>query len=233
MAFSYMKLRKMKGTRNSGTRYLVWATKKRKWADRSKEKYISKKKSFIIEGMHAAGKTREIEKINRQARSVWPNKTIIYLRATDSLADWFAKMLTKEDEAALLAANPDEAEELAANIKRQHVRVATLVNKAAGAVLLVDDLDKLAGKKKEIVKDLIRVSAVVGGTVSDYRELDNTIERQLKHKGVEVLKMSSEASYDATYILFAFFVLALFATQQYELAMLVMAGRYAMKGVQK
>jgi len=236
MAFSYMKFKRVKTSktgRNTSTRYLVWTQKKRKWADRSKEKYISKKKSFVIEGAHASGKTREIEKIRRRAGEVWTGRPVIYLRATDSLADWFNKNLTKDDEAALIQANPDDAEEIAANIKKQHIKIAQIVNKSADAVLLVDDIDKLAGKKKEIVKDLIRVSPVVVCTTSDYKEIDNTIERQLKNKGVEVLKMSSDASYDATYILFALFVLSLVMAGQPELAILVMAGRYAMKGVQK
>ena len=233
MAFCYMKFKKAKSTRGTGTRFLVWAEKKRKWANKSKEKYISKKKSIIIEGLHASGKTREIEKIRRRSKEVWGNKTLIYIRATDSMADWFAKNLSKDDEQKLIEANKEDAETIIANIKKQHIKIAQLTNKADGAVLLLDDIDKLIGKKKEIVKDLVRVSGVVVATASDYRDIDNTVERQLKNKGIEVLKMTSEASYDGTYILFAVFVLMLIAIGQPEMAMLIMAGRYAMKGVQK
>jgi rRNA-processing protein FCF1 len=230
----FKRVKTSKTGRNTNTRYLVWTQKKRKWADRSKEKYISKKKSIVIEGAHASGKTREIEKIKRRAAEVWGGAaTIIYLRATDSLADWFNKNLRKEDEAKLIQANPEEAEEIAANIKKQHIKIAQLIHKIDGGVLMVDDIDKLAGKKKEIIKDLVRAAGVVVCTASDYREIDNTIERQLKNKGVEVLKMSSDASYDATYVLFAMFIIALFMAGQPELAMLIMAGRYAMKGIQK
>ncbi len=233
MAFAYMRFKKAKSTKKSGTRFLIWTEKKRKWANKSKEKYISKKKSIVIEGLHASGKTRELNKILRHSKNVWGTRTIIHLRSSDSLVDWFAKNLETEDEQKLLEANKKDAEMLAANIKRQHIKIAQLANKSDKAILLLDDVDKLVGKKKEIVKDLIRVSGVVICTASDYADIDNTIEKMLKNKGIEVLKMSSDASYDGTYILFAVFILMLFSIGQPELAMLVMAGRYAAKGVAK
>lgn len=233
MAFAYMRFKKAKSTQKTGTRFLIWTEKKRKWANKSKEKYISKKKSIVIEGLHASGKTRELNKILRRSEEVWKKKTIIHLRASDSLVDWFAKNLEAEDEQKLIDANTKDAEMLAANIKRQHIKIAQLANKSDQSILLLDDVDKLVGKKKEIVKDLIRVSSVVICTASDYSDIDNTIEKMLKNKGIEVLKMSSDASYDGTYILFAVFILMLFSIGQPELAMLVMAGRYAAKGVQK
>ena len=233
MAFAYMRFKKAKSTQKSGTRFLIWTEKKRKWADKSKEKYISKKKSIIIEGLHASGKTRELNKIMRRSGEVWTRKTIIQLRASDSLVDWFAKNLESDDEQKLIDANKKDEEMLVANIKRQHIKIMQLTNKSDGCILLLDDVDKLVGKKKEIVKDLIRVSSVVVCTTSYYADIDNTIEKMIKNKGSEILRMSSDASYDGTYILFAVFVLMLFAIGQPELAMLVMVGRYAAKGVKK
>ncbi|HEQ3619695.1 TPA: hypothetical protein VGT34_002000, partial [Campylobacter jejuni] len=50
---------------------------------------------------------------------------------------------------------------------------------------------------------------------------------------LEVIALSSKASLDATNALFVIFVLALFATGLHELALLVTAGRIAMRGMQK
>ncbi|ELH2547305.1 hypothetical protein RO526_001786, partial [Campylobacter jejuni] len=49
----------------------------------------------------------------------------------------------------------------------------------------------------------------------------------------EIVSLSSKASIDATNALLVLFVLALFATGLYELALLVTAGRIAMRGMQK
>ena len=47
---------------------------------------------------------------------------------------------------------------------------------------------------------------------------------------IEKIQLSSKASVDATNILFAMFLLALLVSGQTEMAMLVMMGKYVMKG---
>lgn len=227
--FSYFKLKPKAGTKN---RYLYFVTKKRKWSNKEKAQYISKKSSILIEGLHASGKTREIEKLYKRRNELWGNKhRYIYLKATDSLADWLAKNLNKEIENEFIEEHKDE-EEIVQNIKRQHVRIAQLVYASEGSILMIDDIDKLQGKKKEIIKDLIKASKVTIATTSNYKEMDKTIQKILERKGIEILNLTTEVSYDATFVLFAVFVITLFAIGQHELAILVMAGRYAMKGIQ-
>ena len=46
-----------------------------------------------------------------------------------------------------------------------------------------------------------------------------------------LIDLNTSTSYDATNIVFVVFIISLFTTGMYEMAMLVMAGRFAMKGM--
>ncbi|EJJ7411242.1 hypothetical protein NJL15_001760 [Campylobacter coli] len=70
-------------------------------------------------------------------------------------------------------------------------------------------------------KDEISINKTIGGILKSRR------------KKLEIVSLSSKASIDATNALLVLFVLALFATGLYELALLVTAGRIAMRGMQK
>ena len=48
---------------------------------------------------------------------------------------------------------------------------------------------------------------------------------------LEFLNLNTSTSYDATNIVFVMFILGLFTTGLYEAAILVMAGRFALKGM--
>lgn len=69
-------------------------------------------------------------------------------------------------------------------------------------------------------------------TAKDENSMNKTISGIIKarKKKLEVVSLSSKASVDATNVLFVIFVLTLFATGLHELALLVTAGRLALRG---
>jgi uncharacterized protein YgfB (UPF0149 family) len=228
--FRYLKFKKKK---YCNKRFIYLIEKKRKWHNKEKKKYISKKSSFVIEGLHASGKTRELLKIHEKKYDIWSEKeNFILIKASDSLSDWLNKNIDKKTKETFINEHKENIE-IIENIRKQHIKIAQLIFKAENGIVLIDDIDKLSGKKKEIVKDLIKVSKITIATATEYKDIDKTIEKLLKSKNIELIQLTTDASYDATFVLFAIFVVMLFAAGQHELAILVMAGRYAMKGIQK
>ena len=117
-------------------------------------------------------------------------------------------------------------------MKKQYVKFEALVEKAKKSVLIIDDIDKITGKKLELTKDLIRNCKryVVTAKVED--NINRTIRNIMfkRRMKISTVQLTSKASVDATNILFAIFILGLFVGGLPEMAMLVMAGRMVTKG---
>ena len=95
----------------------------------------------------------------------------------------------------------------------------------------MDDTDKLTGKKLEIAKDLLRNCRNFIITATDEHNLNKTIRFMIIRKNPTIIYLNTSTSYDATNIVFVMFILGLFTTGLYEAAILVMAGRFALKGM--
>ena len=225
-------LRLKKHPKYKDQRVIYFRTRPKKFA-KAKDHYISKKKSLLIEGMNASGKSKEIKKLFDRKNEVYiKEKEFIFLKATDSLTDWFQANLKKSDANKLLedpSLTDEEKEEIEDNINKQYIKIQMLIRKTKGAVLFVDDIDQLSGKKLEVVKDLVKVSKLVIATCKSKRDINKTILNYLDTKQYQEIKLKSDSSYDATNILFVVVILALLATGNLSVAAVLMAGRFALK----
>ena len=230
MAITYFRIRKQKGTKKKS---IIFRERPKKYSKQVKETYIKKTKSLIIEGMHASGKTKELEKIISVKEDIFKQSVFIHIRGTDPFSDWYNTNIKSKDVKKVISdetLTEEERIEIEENIRKQHIKIHTLITKAKGSVLFIDDIDALQGKKVEIVKDLIRASSVVICTAKSESEINKTITALLHRKGYETVSLGTAQSYDATNILFVTMVLAMVATGNHAMALLVMAGRYALKG---
>jgi len=192
---------------------------------------VSKKKSLVITGLHASGKTKELKKIFKNKEDIFKQDKFVWISATDSLSDWFNLNLKKKDTVEFLESfSEEERAEIEEDLKKQHIRIQNLINKTTKAVLFLDDIDLLQGKKREVAKDIIKVSSIVICTAKNIQEIDKTVMYILNKKEYQEIALSSEQSYDATNILFMLMILAMVITGNIELAAIIMAGRYALKG---
>jgi len=225
----YLQIKSQKGTAKKS---IIFRERPKKYSKTLKETYIPKTRSIIITGMHASGKSREIQKIFKDKESIFKHKNFIWISAIDPFSDWFNHNIKKDDTKDFLKSIESEEEriEVEADIRKQHIKIQTLINKTSKAVLFIDDIDYLQGKKKEIVKDLIKISSLVVCTAKNTQEIDKTITSILHRKKYQEIALSSNQSYDATNILFVTMILGMLATGNLAMAMLVMAGRYALKG---
>jgi hypothetical protein len=99
-------------------------------------------------------------------------------------------------------------------------------------LMIIDDLDKVTGKKLELTKDLLRNCKRYVITARSEDNINRTLRNIMFKRKMKITKvqLSSKASVDATNILFAMFIVVLFVGGLPEVAMLVMAGRMITKG---
>ncbi|MFK0359277.1 hypothetical protein ACISIO_09390, partial [Campylobacter coli] len=118
---------------------------------------------------------------------------------------------------------------------KKYLKIIAYVEKPKNSYCRIDNLDKLTGKQLEMVKDLLTCFKRFITTAKDEMSINNTIGGILKgrRKRLEVIALSSKALLDATNALFVIFGLSLFEPGLHELALLVTAGRTALRGMQK
>jgi len=208
--------------------------------DKPKETYISKKGSLIIYGIEASGKTQKLTTIVNHVDELWKKETKIIFKATDSLSEILHKNLDGDEETQKLLItdetieNLDDVEDLAdiLDVKKQYVKFEALNEKAKNSILIIDDIDKLTGKKLELTKDLLRNCKRFVLTARSEDSINRTLRNIMFKRKMKIttVQLTSKASVDGTNILFAVFLLGLLISGMPEMAMLVMMGRFVMKG---
>lgn len=213
-----------------GTNYLYLREKNKKF-DKAKETYLSKKQNLLILGIEASGKSARLRTVIKAVDLLWKNEDKIIFKATDSLFEILHKNLPDEKEVSCLLVTED-GEELELDTSKQYIKFQALIEKAKKSTLIIDDIDKLTGKKLELTKDLVRNCKRFVATAKAEDTINRTLHNLMFRKRQKVLQvqLTSKASVDATNILFALFVLSLFVAGMPEAAMLILAGRFAMKG---
>jgi len=231
-----MQFFRIKKVKDRNFKSLIFRERKRKY-EKESDTYISKVKPVIIYGKAATGKSKEISKLWEQKQEIWDEKkySFIWFSGTDSITEILHKNLTDEDNAKF---SEDKLEEyldfdidLDEHINKQYIKLRILSEKAKSSILFMDNTDKLTGKKLEIAKELLRNSKSFVITATDDHTINKTIRFQVLKKNPTIIDLNTSTSYDATNIVFVMFILGLFTTGMYEMAMLVMAGRFAMKGM--
>ncbi|EMQ3101383.1 hypothetical protein WF003_001737 [Campylobacter coli] len=198
--------------------------------------FISKKSDILITGINASGKSKRLNSFLQNAKDLWKKEHVIFFHATDSLSEIFHRNLDNDDETKRLIYGENANLNLEnLDTSKNYLKIIALVEKSKNSTLIIDDLDKLNGKKLEMAKELLRNCKRFIATAKDEISINKTIGGILKsrRKKLEIVSLSSKASIDATNALLVLFVLALFATGLYELALLVTAERIAMRGMQK
>lgn len=222
----------------SGGRNLILREKNNMY-DKPTETYISKKGSLMIFGIEASGKSHKLVTIVKNADLLWVKETKIIFKATDSLSEILYKNLDGDEETQKLLItggshdieNIEDIEELF-DLKKQYIKFEALTEKAKKSVLIIDDLDKITGKKLELTKDLMRNCKRFVITAKNEESINRTLRNIINGRkmATTTILLTSKASVDATNILFAIFIIGLFVGGMPEVAMLIMAGKLVMRG---
>lgn len=232
-----MQFFRIKKVKNKNYKSIIFRERKRKF-DKEIDTYISKTKPLLIFGKSASGKTKEITKLWDNKEYIWnPSKfNFIWLSGTDSITEILHKNLTPDDSSKFTEEKFEEYLDfdidLDEHINKQYIKLRVLAEKSKNSILFFDDIDKITGKKLELAKELLRNCKFFIATANDDNTINKTVSHIINRKKPTIIDFNSQASYDATNILLMFFVLALFGSGMYEAAMLIVAGRFAMKGVE-
>lgn len=182
-----------------------------------KEVYIQKTKNLIIEGFNASGKSLIFNKFLEKGSLIY-NLPLIHLKSTDSLSDVFFNngIVKAELEGEFCTANKEKK----------------LIEKSKNSLLIVDNVDKFTGKKLELLKALLRECKKFIFTTISENSINPTIRKITRKKSeAQIIELTSSASKDATNYLFIAFICTIALLGFYEIAILITAGRLAMRGV--
>ncbi len=197
------------------------------------EEYVRRGGIIEIFGVQASGKTRMIERIREASRELW-RFPLVYIKATDSLSDIYSRNVgapAKSSKAGEQFSMDDEYQ-IGDNEYQIGDKWDILYEKATKAVVIIDDADKMSGKKLEICKELCRrAKRIVYSSQSD-TSINQTLYKtiQMRKMKKHTIRLSSTASYDAS----NWFLMALIAflafTGMPEAAVIIVMARLAMHG---
>jgi hypothetical protein len=229
----YLQVKGRSGTTN---KFIVLRERKKKFSKDIKETYIPKKDSIFIYGAHASGKSKELYKLYNERNSLYPKDRVLLLIGTDSIADWLHKNLDEKDKESFLQDEEGSFTDkgIEKELNKQYVKIEMLKNISKGATVFIDDLDQVHGKKLELLKDILRHSKRYIVSAKDDRSINKTLlEIMQKRHSFKEISLQSEVSYDITNIFIFIFIIALIITGHVELAILIFALRFLMKGITK
>jgi alpha-N-acetylglucosamine transferase len=229
--YRFIKFKKIKSKKtNEVSRFDIYIREKRnKWDNKTKDKYINRNKNIIFEGLEGAGKSRELEKLKNYNIKIWRQKKVFFIKGIEPFSEWFHKNITEQEIEEFTKENNLTKKELNKSFTKLEIMIKNFKN----GVLIIDDIDKIVGRKMEILKEFLKIDIIIVCTCKDFNELNKTIQILLKKREYEIISLNTKASYDATYMLFVVFIVMIAALGQPELAVMVMMGRYMLKGVQK
>lgn len=164
--------RRSGGTRNEA--YFV--TSRGKFDKGRTEQYISKKKSYVVTGDADSGKTKILKKIFDNAEHLY--KCPVYLfSGIDPISEWLTDQGT------------NQTEKLKKLIERIEIEKA---------VVLFDDVHKLAGRKLQVAKQILAASARYWMSCININKIPPTLRRFADDNRVEHLELDSDVAFDGT-----------------------------------
>lgn len=225
---------RLKPNKSKTSKSILFRERNKVYSKRYGETYISKKNSILITGFEASGKSKMLGKLYDNRFDVYPKaKGFIFIKSTDSLTDWFRNFSELDINNYREELSEDELLQVESDLKKQYMKIQILLNTTKNKILFVDDIDKATGKKKEVLKDMLRSCKLVIATSKDDKEMDKSIVNFFYRTEHTVIPLGTQGSYDATNYLFVALLLAMVASGAYEVAVVVMMMRYGMKGIQK
>lgn len=185
-----------------------FVTKRRKFGETLSEETVSKKRSLLVTGAHDSGKTRWIRRLYDEAPQIWGSKakaTPLLLESFSPLVAWCEQPCVAEWWDIKYHAEqkqepvPDTARVPWKSLK-QHSRVEALTDycQDTGAVVFVDDIHKLSGRKLQIARQCLVAARLFVVTASEEQRIPPNLRMVVLRREPQIFRLDSEVSYDAT-----------------------------------
>jgi hypothetical protein len=197
-------------------------TRSRKFGPVLEERILSVKSDVLVSGPNSCGKTRWLTKFHEKSKEVWKNSEAIYVRSLEPLGRWYEDARVM----AHVASKGKDWQKLKA-----FERIDALIDwvRESKAVLVFDDVHKLAGRKLDIAIRMCRAAwRLVIGTFSE-QATPITLRMLIETRDPQKISLKSEAAYDATSIFMWLMILIALASGWWQLAA-IMGGMKVLAG---
>jgi len=226
-----------------GERYItpIVKTKGRKYGPVIETQVLGRKRSILVTGAHDSGKTRILERLHAEERSIWNKSTdhrAIYLGALRPLGawsdcehvrDWWEARAAKVSDSEAGTAKESETRPWSKLPPWERAEKLPLYLSETGAVLFLDDAHKLAGRKLQIARACVLAARVWVVAASSEARLPPNLRQVILRCDPQLVRLDSDVAYDATNLLTWALVCALLAAGLWE-ASLVVAGLKTIAG---
>ena len=221
----YLRIKRgAKKVRANGTRYAIplVITKTKKYGRVISEQYISRKQPILITGAHDAGKTRWVTRLYQAANEIWSKYPAppLFLDAIRPLSSWSDAQCVmdwwtdkQENDDTLKPWSKLKAWE------RQDKLPEYLADNKA--LLFLDNVDKLNGRKTQIVKECLQVQRISVIAVSEEQRLPASLRHLVLNRNPQIFRLGTETAYDGTHILVYFLCLVALGAGWWELSIVL------------
>jgi hypothetical protein len=195
--------------------------KNRKYGKVLEHKYIGTKKSVLITGAHASGKSYWLDRLHKDAARVWvriPAKPL-HLAAVRPLSSWTDVKHLELWWAA--RENLDDDRHWTKLKAWERVDWMPEYLRETGAVLFIDDAHNLSGRKLKLTQDCVRAAKVWVMTAADEGRIAPGLRKDVLAAEPQTFRLDSEVAYDATSILMWVAMLICLGFGAYEIAMVL------------
>jgi hypothetical protein len=236
----YLCLQRQKYGPEGKSRYVLPIIKRkaRKYGPVVETEIIGRKTPTLITGAHDSGKSRMLERLYAEERTIWGKKInapALWLGALRPLGAWadvehvaawwdHRAATAKDSEGTPVQLRPwtklktwEKAEALPDYIRD------------TGAVLFLDDCHKLGGRKLQIARSCALAARVWIASASDERHIAPNLRAVMMRRDPQIIRLGTEVAYDATNVLTWMLALLLLASGAWE-ASIVVAGLKALAG---
>jgi hypothetical protein len=203
--------------------------KTRKFGEVIDTKYIHTKKSVMIVGDHASGKSYWLSRLHKDASKIWSARPSIpvFLSASRPVSSWadgkhFETWWALRD-------MPDEDRHWTK--LKAYERQDQLQNylKETKSVLFIDDAHKMTGSKMKLAQSCLRASQIFVLTTVDEGRIAPSFRKDIMSSDAQIFRLNSDVAFDATSIMMWMFILIAAGFGAYEVAM-VLGGLKALSG---
>ena len=209
----FLTIKTTKSPRKDGR---LWARavavkKSRKFGTTLSQQSISVKRPILITGAHASGKTYWLDRLRKESHRVWSSRAHaepVYMSSIWPVSDWTDG---KHFESWWAKRNKDGDDRNWTKLKpTERQRALPLYLGETGAVLFIDDADRLTGKKLEIAKMCIRSAHVFVMAATEEGRLAPALRKDVLALEPQIFRLDSDVAYDYTpqfmWFLVAFFM---------------------------
>lgn len=208
---------------------------------------LSKKRNILITGAHHSGKTRYLNRLYDDAEKIWKYQLKPYAYTRNGKVDKDRPMFKAGDdekewsfpESIFLCgiaplgkwidndgfvewwntAHPEQPFKKLSACKK--VELLPVYLKETRAVLFIDDVHKLSGRKLQIAKMCLNASYRAVVTASDENRISPSIRRQFLESQPQIIRLNTEVAYDATHVIMWLFVMLFLVVGLQEMAALL------------